>query len=133
VVINPNSGPESRPDLPDEQYQRALPYLQEFPNVTLVGYILTWYGKREINVAKTDIDTYWNWDGIAREKGIRPLGLDGIFVDEVTCNGENMEYYETLYSYIKSKMWRSGTPGLLSENVFNGRIRPIESRLCTTP
>lgn len=81
--------------------------------MTLVGYILTWYGKREINVAKTDIDTYWNWDRIAKEKGVRPMGLDGIFVDEVTCNGENMEYYETLYSYIKSKMWRSGSPGLL--------------------
>ena len=113
-MINPNSGPDPRPDLPDPQYQRAVPYLQEFSNVTLVGYVSTLYAKREIIGSLEDIDAYWRWDALSSAKAgksLGPMGLDGIFVDEVTCNGENFEYFDTLSHYIKNKSWRAGKPG----------------------
>jgi hypothetical protein len=116
-VINPNSGPDPRPDLPDPQYQRAVPYLQGFTNVTLVGYISTLYAKREAIRSLDDIDAYWRWDSLSKaktDKGFGPMGLDGIFVDEVTCSGEDFEYFEMLSHYIKNKSWRSGKPGYCS-------------------
>jgi Spherulation-specific family 4 len=82
--------------------------------VTLVGYISTSYAKREIIRSLDDIDAYWQWDALSKAKdgqGFGPMGLDGIFVDEVTCCGENFEYFELLSHYIQNKSWRSGKPG----------------------
>jgi hypothetical protein len=82
--------------------------------VTLVGYISTQYAKREIIQSLKDIDAYWRWDALSRAKGdsgFGPMGLDGIFVDEVTCSGEDFEYFEMLSHYIKNKSWRSGKSG----------------------
>src|SRR5215510_12230545 len=66
VVINPNSGPDGRPDLPDAQYQRAIPYLQGYTNVTLIGYVSTLYGRRLLPEAKNDVDIYWRWHDVSR-------------------------------------------------------------------
>lgn len=114
VVINPNTGPDPQPDLPDPQYRRAVPYLQGYTNVTLVGYVSTLYGKRNIQDSIDDIDLYWRWQELSlakKEEGVGPMGLDGIFIDEVDCNGDKLAYFGALYGHIKSKSWNSGKPG----------------------
>ena len=111
VVINPNTGPDPQPDLPDSQYRAAVPYLQGYTNVTLVGYISTLYGKRNVQDSLNDIDLYWRWHKLSLDKGISSMGLDGIFIDEVDCDGDNLEYFGELYWHIKGKVWKSDKPG----------------------
>jgi hypothetical protein len=125
VVINPNSGPDGRPDLPDEQYQRAIPYLQGFQNVTLIGYISTVYAKRDIQQSIADIETYWKWNGINPD-----LGIDGIFVDEVDNEGVHFKYFDTLAKHIKGKRWKSGKPGILFQDGVDSRVCGFESGMC---
>ena len=119
--INPNTGPDPQPDLPDSQYRLAVPYLQGYTNVTLVGYVSTLYGKRNVQDSLNDIDLYWRWHELSlanKDKGIGPMGLDGIFIDEVDCNGDNLEYFETLYRHIKGKVWKSDKPGQFNFFLF---------------
>ena len=117
VVINPKSGPDGRPILPDQQYQRAIPYLQGHRNVTLVGYIKTSYGKRDIKDSVEDIDTYWRWhQESSKDQGLGPMGLDGIFVDEVECLGEQFGYFQSLSRHVKTKKRKSGKPGIFLLN-----------------
>jgi hypothetical protein len=120
VIINPNSGPNGRPILPDEQYQRAVPLLRGYPNVTLVGYIKTSYGKRDIKESLADIDTYWRWhqERPDTKTGFGPMGLDGILVDEVAWQVEKFGYFEELSRHIKGKQWKSGKPGTLHSWIY---------------
>jgi len=102
--------------LPDEQYCRAIPFLRGFNNVTLLGYVNTSYGKRMICDTVSDIDTYWQWhqvsSSLSRAATSRPIGVDGIFVDEVEYSGRHLKYFKELYQYIKARRWSSGKPGL---------------------
>ncbi|BAL81594.1 spherulation-specific family 4 protein [Caldisericum exile] len=59
----------------------------------VVGYVYTSYGKRNINLVKQDIDKWYSF-----YKNIK-----GIFLDETLDTTEALEYYKTLYQYIKSK------------------------------
>jgi hypothetical protein len=122
VIVNPNSGPDGRPELPDEQYQRAIPYLQGFQNVTLVGYISTVYAKRDIQQSIADIDTYWKWNALNEN-----MGVDGIFVDEVDNEGVHFKYFETLSKHIKAKRWKSGKSGTFPRDVIDRRVCDFES------
>src|SRR5271167_1560289 len=86
VVINPNSGPDGRPDLPDAQYQRAVPYLQGYQNVAPVRYVKTLYIKQTFQSSKEDVDKYSRWHELSKNSSMGRMGLDGIFVDEVDCD-----------------------------------------------
>jgi hypothetical protein len=115
VIINPNSGP-GKPDLPDENYQSAIPQLQGYSNVTLVGYVHASYGAQGLKTSLNDIETYWRWHELStgkKNKALGPMGLDGIFVDEVDYGGEHIPYFETLCQYVKKKTWRKGKSGTL--------------------
>ena len=79
--------------------------------MTLVGYISTLYAKRDVQESLADIDLYWRWNELSLAKGIGSMALDGIFIDEVDCNGDELDYFETLYRYIKCKPWKSGKQG----------------------
>jgi len=129
IVINPNSGPDGRPYLPDEQYQRAVPYLQGYPNVKLVGYVKTEYGKRDIEGSKNDIDLYWRWDALSKNNSTGPMGLDGVFVDEVDWEGESSNYFESLCLDIKGRRWRSGKPGTSTRILSDGWLCDSQPRL----
>jgi Spherulation-specific family 4 len=39
------------------------------------------------------------------------MGLDGIFIDEVDCEGEQLEYFATLVNHVKTHTWRAGNSG----------------------
>jgi len=110
VVINPNSGP-GESSLPDEQYCKAIPYLKGHNNVTLLGYIATEYGTRKIAESLADMDKYWQWHQISLSRSVQPLGIDGIFVDQVECAGQQLKYFEELFRATRGRLWSSGRPG----------------------
>ena len=76
-----------------------------------MGYISTQWGKRDILKSLKDIETYWHWREWSLTKETGSMGLDGIFVDEVDCNGDFLEYFQRLYEDIKLKSWRRDEAG----------------------
>jgi len=94
-----------------------VPFLKSFQNVTLLGYIATWYGNRKISESLEDIDKYWQWHQVSmsmEDQGVQPMGLDGIFVDQTEYAGQHLKYFEELSRNIKGRMWSTGKPGFLS-------------------
>ena len=92
AIINPANGPGSCP--PNVDYQHGLNDLRE-AGITILGYIYTSYGERDIEDVKRDIDQY-----------DQCFDIHGIFLDEVyggSCSAERCEYYQELYEYVKSR------------------------------
>ncbi|MBM3247662.1 alpha/beta hydrolase, partial [Candidatus Pacearchaeota archaeon] len=100
VIINPDSGPGATQD---SQYVDWISQLQT-SGVTVVGYVYTGYGTRNINVVKADIDKY---------KQFYP-SLNGIFYDEMNNQAGSESYYQSLISYsnIKGFGFSVGNPGI---------------------
>ena len=86
AIINPNNGPDGGP--PNSDYVVGLNDLRS-AGVTILGYVYTSYGARDINAVKADIDLYDQY-----------FDIDGIFFDEVASSAGQLSYYETLYTYV---------------------------------
>lgn len=91
VIVNPNNGVFDNIDL---NYEKLVKKLFEV-NITMVGYVYTKYGKRDINEVKSNID---NW-----EKFYKNLGISGIFFDEASSKANEIGYYKELSDYVKNK------------------------------
>lgn len=89
AIINPNNGPDGGP--PDEDYTVGLADLRD-AGVSMVGYVYTSYGARDIAEVEADIDLY-----------SQHYDIDGIFLDEVSTSTTNLPYYADLYTYIHGK------------------------------
>lgn len=106
VIINPASGPGAG-DLPDSNWIREIKRLNGYENVRSIGYIAITYGKRDLDAAKKDIETYENWAGGG-------LNLQGIFVDEAPsfANDHTVEYVRELVETVReSAMLGTGETG----------------------
>ncbi len=89
AIINPNNGPNGKPS--NQDYQRGLKDLRQ-SDLTILGYVYTQYGDRLIEEVKQDIDLYDKY-----------YDVDGIFLDESASNIKNINYYQELYNYTKTK------------------------------
>ena len=89
VIINPNSGPDGGP--PNSDFVVGLNDLRS-AGVTILGYVYTSYGARNITNVKADIDLY-----------DQHFNIHGIFLDEVANTTNQLSYYTQLYAYIKSR------------------------------
>ena len=89
AIINPNNGPDGQP--PNRDYERGLKDLRN-SDITILGYVSTKYGDRPIEEVKQDIDLYHNY-----------YDVDGIFLDESASNVKQLDYYQHIYNYIKTK------------------------------
>ncbi|BAU62978.1 hypothetical protein STA3757_03310 [Stanieria sp. NIES-3757] len=89
AIINPNNGPDGKP--PNQDYQRGLKDLRQ-SDITILGYVSTQYSDRSIEEVKQDIDLYDTY-----------YDVDGIFLDESASNIKQINYYQELYNYIKTK------------------------------
>ncbi|KAF2758819.1 hypothetical protein EJ05DRAFT_510697 [Pseudovirgaria hyperparasitica] len=76
VVVNPHSGPGSSA-LPDANYTREIPKLNEFDNVRTLGYVATDYGSKALDLTLAEIAMYAAW----AEKSAN-MTMDGVFFDE---------------------------------------------------
>jgi Spherulation-specific family 4 len=88
AIINPNSGPGGKPNT---DYAQGLKLLQQ-GGVKTIGYVATNYGKRPIDQVKADIDLY-----------DAHFKVQGIFLDEGASDAKSLNYYATIYRYVKSK------------------------------
>lgn len=89
AIINPNSGPLTTVDSAYSNYMTKLANA----GVTMVGYVHTLYGARDLALVKSEIDTYATK---------YPL-VKGIFLDEAANDAANVAYYTQIYNHIMSK------------------------------
>ena len=108
AVINPNSGPGNGSPNPD--YAQGLADLRA-AHISLLGYVSTRYGERNIGEVKKEIDLYNQY-----------YNINGIFLDEAASNSTQLKYYQELYTYIKAKP-------ALSQVVLNQGTQPDEGYL----
>jgi hypothetical protein len=101
VVVNPASGPGMEP-VPDGNYTREIPKLNQHANVRTVGYVSTSYTNRNMSLALRDIETYSAW---AENSTVRGLGMHGIFLDETPSQYQpaSVQFLDTLAASIKSQ------------------------------
>lgn len=64
---------------------------------TVVGYVSTGYASRAQSEVIADIDTWFDW----YSSNAGPLGLDGIFFDEVSPKSGELGYYQAIYNHVQ--------------------------------
>ncbi|KAI9933182.1 hypothetical protein MW887_007653 [Aspergillus wentii] len=98
VIINPENGPGSIP--PSEGWLAAVPRLNAFSNILVIGYVRTQEGQRNILEVKADITTYAGWPTI----GNPSFAVHGIFLDETPSefDANKVAYYKDLVSTIRN-------------------------------
>ena len=119
AIMNPNSGPGKRINLP---YQKAINDLHAAGGL-VIGYVSTSYGKRRLSEVAADINLY-----LAMYK------VDGIFLDEMTAdaNSRHIQYYQSLYAYIKGlnpTLCVMGNPGTSTVEAY--LQHPLADQLVT--
>ena len=110
AIVNAGNGPNGGP--PDASYVLGLQALRD-GGVTILGYVYSGYGTRDIAAVKADIDIYdasWN--------------INGIFIDEADNTTNHLAYYTDLYAYIKSR-------ANLNAVVINPGINTVEGYIST--
>jgi len=105
VIINPNNGPG---ESIDNNYINLINKLNNNQDLA-IGYIYTKWGGRDIDEVQADID-----------KWIEFYDIKGFFVDEVSTSKEDLNYYEKLTNYIKSKgnYYIVLNPGVMPDNEY---------------
>ena len=89
AIINPSNGPGGARD---SGYADQVNNSQA-AGLTVLGYVPTGYGTRDVSVVKTDVDDYY----------LR-YGVDGIFFDEASIDCSHASsYYADLYHHVKAK------------------------------
>jgi hypothetical protein len=90
AIMNPNNGPGMRQDT---NYVRVLANLHQAGG-KVMGYVHTGWGARSLKKVKADIDLYLSF-----------YAVDGFFIDEMSSDKKttNLNYYATIYQYIKSR------------------------------
>ena len=91
AIINPSDGPGGAPN---DDYVHGMNDLRA-GGVTMIGYVYTGYGTRDLAAVEQDVDTY--------AQQFVPYGLAGIFVDEASNLTGTLGYYAALCAYIKAK------------------------------
>lgn len=89
AIINPHNGPDGKP--PNKDYERGLKDLRQ-SGISILGYVYTKYGDRPIEEVQQDIDIYGKY-----------YDINGIFLDESASNDQQLNYYQEIYNYIKTK------------------------------
>jgi hypothetical protein len=87
AVLNPSDGPGDAAELVyAEQVKKS-----QAAGLSVLGYVPTGYGARDIALVKADIDRYYSW-----------YSVDGIFLDEASTDCQFARpYYSDLYRYGK--------------------------------
>jgi hypothetical protein len=88
VIINPSNGPGD--GSPSADYQHGIDELRR-AGVTILGYVYTSYGVRDLDTVKAEADLY-----------CQHFDVDGIFFDEVASSDDMCHYYEELHSFVNS-------------------------------
>lgn len=98
AVINPASGPGTSPD---PNYAAGINSLEN-AGVTVLGYVHTSWGTRNISTVESEVKDYQLW-----------YNVSGIFFDEMASVAGYESYYSTLNNYSKNLGFKMtvGNPG----------------------
>jgi hypothetical protein len=101
AILNPDSGPGTAQDA---NYVSAVANLHTAGG-QVIGYVYTSYATRAMSQVTNDVNLYLSF-----------YALEGFFIDEMTDDADtnHLNYYATLYQYIKSQNARftvTGNPG----------------------
>jgi hypothetical protein len=97
VAVNPNNGAGWSES---SAFDNGINKLQA-ANIRVLGYISVDYADRGLDSVKAEIDRYVNW-----------YDVDGIMVDEFSNQASDLWYFQSLYSYAKSKgLFVKANPG----------------------
>jgi len=91
TIVNPDNGHFTKLD---SNYKQIIQKLVD-ANITVLGYVHTNYGERDIDDVTSDIDAWKQFYG--------DLGVDGIFFDEAATDNKHLEYYTKLSKYTREK------------------------------
>ncbi len=108
AIVNPNSGPGAARNT---NYVAALAQLHAAGGKA-IGYVSSDYTRRPMAKVQADIDQYLSW-----------YDVDGFFIDEMTndANTNHLDYYSTIYQYIKARNNRysvTGNPGANTQESY---------------
>ncbi|MDE1829119.1 MAG: spherulation-specific family 4 protein [Thaumarchaeota archaeon] len=97
AIINPANGP----GIKDENYVTGVQNLQN-AGITVVGYVDTRYGTKNVTSIESEINSYKDW-----------YGVNGIFFDAMSNIPGNETYYKQINNYTKSLglTYTIGNPG----------------------
>jgi hypothetical protein len=95
VVINPSNGPGSA--TPDPDFVTGINKLKSYPNVNIIGYILTSYGAEDLSDISDQVSMYASWPSDVR--------VSGIFFDEIA--EDNVPYYTFVADSVRSAISNS--------------------------
>lgn len=97
TVINHNNGPGG-PGAPNGDYVQGLTDLSA-GGVSMLGYVYTDYGSRDLDTVKADIDQYYT--DYMLTPGTETV-IGGIFFDEASSSSDQavLDYYDELYQYV---------------------------------
>ncbi|EPS44063.1 hypothetical protein H072_1921 [Dactylellina haptotyla CBS 200.50] len=114
-VVNPNSGPGTD-KFPDSEYTDAIAKLNVYKNITLIGYVHTTYGTRDLAQVIAEVERYAAWSTYSD----LDIHVDGIFVDEAPGelgeNKSNLVYLQTLSGAVKQAFEAVDLQGYLVTN-----------------
>ena len=97
VSVNPNNGVGS---YQNSAFVNGVDKLQA-ANIRVLGYIAADYADRSLDSLKAEVDKYISW-----------YGVNGIMVDEFSNQAADLSYFQSLYSYAKSKgLYVKANPG----------------------
>ncbi len=89
VIVNPNNGPDGCPL--DNNYVDGINRLHD-AGITILGYVYTEWGTRDMQNVKADIDLY-----------DQCFNIEGIFLDQTATGTNKLNYYRELYRYVKEE------------------------------
>ena len=116
VILNPNSGPGTTPidaGYVDTGGQSGLLIDLSDAGASIVGYVHTSWGQRDLNEVLAEIDRYFD---AAYYRGAK-VQLSGIFVDEMSNDLADLGYYMSLRQHVCERSEQAmviGNPGLSS-------------------
>lgn len=94
ALINPNSGVGNTID---PNYVATARDTQA-KGITVLGYVYTNYGQRNLIDVRNEVDKYYSW-----------YHVDGIFFDQGAYDCGHVNYYQILNNYVKSKCGKAFT------------------------
>jgi len=109
AILNPSNGVFTAPEA---QYTRAASQFVAAGG-KVIGYVHSNYGTRALAAVQADVDNYLRFYG-------RNI-VTGIFVDEMSSDTRQLEYYQSLYRYIKaqgSALRVVGNPGAVPDAAY---------------
>ncbi len=89
TIVNPASGPGSRPD---PHYRDIISRLSQ-KGITPVGYVYTEYGRKPLRKVKKEIRKWLRFYP----------DIKGFFIDQVSTERKKLRYYRKIYRFIKRK------------------------------